>query len=161
MFAMAWFTRQKPSVDAAPAAEERHVRTEGLWLKCDGCRQIIWRKALEESGQVCPKCEFHFKIVARARLRLLFDGPWGEFDIMNQDHDLGRRCLDAVLSQPGWTVRILTKNAAVVRDFDLIERYRNRVLVGLSLTATEERSHVIAVLEPNASPIRVNEAMIQ
>jgi len=71
-----------------------------------------------------------------------------------QVHDLGRRCLDAILSQPGWTVRILTKNAAVVRDFDLIERYRSRVLVGLSLTAAEERSHIIAVVEPNASPIQ-------
>jgi DNA repair photolyase len=78
-----------------------------------------------------------------------------------QDHDLGRKCLDAILSQPGWTVRILTKNAAVVREFDLIERYRNRVLVGLSLTATEERSHVIAVVEPNASPIRERMAALR
>jgi len=78
-----------------------------------------------------------------------------------QGHDLGRRCLDAILSQPGWTVRILTKNAAVVRDFDLIERHRNRILVGLSLTATEERSDVIAVVEPNASPIRERMAALR
>lgn len=66
---------------------------------------------------------------------------------------LGRQCLEAVLAQPGWTVRILTKNAAVVEDFDLIKKYRDRVLVGLSLTATPDRESVISVIEPHASPI--------
>jgi DNA repair photolyase len=68
-----------------------------------------------------------------------------------QEHDLGRRCLEAVLSQPGWTVRILTKNAAS-NAFDLIERYRERVLVGLSLTATGDKSRIMSVVEPHASP---------
>ena len=79
---MSWWTRQKPSV-AAESTEEgtRHVRTEGLWTKCDNCRQIIWRKALEEENQVCPKCRFHFRIDAVSRLNLLFDGAeWEEFD---------------------------------------------------------------------------------
>lgn len=70
-----------------------------------------------------------------------------------QQHQLGRRCLEAVLSQPGWTVRILTKNAAVSGDFDLIERHRDRVLLGLSLTATEDKSRITAVTEPWASPV--------
>jgi len=57
------------------------VRTEGLWLKCDACGQIIWRKALEDNLQVCPKCEHHFRIDARTRLGLLFDnGQFEEFD---------------------------------------------------------------------------------
>jgi acetyl-CoA carboxylase carboxyl transferase subunit beta len=76
---MAWFTRSKPSVDA-PEQGERHVRTEGLWQKCDGCGQIVWRKALEDNLQVCPKCGFHFKIDAPRRLALLYDGDWEEFD---------------------------------------------------------------------------------
>jgi acetyl-CoA carboxylase carboxyl transferase subunit beta len=76
---MAWFTRQKPGKTEAPEGERR-VRTEGLWMKCEGCRQIIWRKALEENLQVCPKCSFHFKVDARTRLRMLFDAPWEEFD---------------------------------------------------------------------------------
>ena len=50
-----------------------------------------------------------------------------------QDYNLGRRCLEALLAEPGWTVRILTKNAAVSKDFDLIERHRDRVMVGISL----------------------------
>src|SRR5450756_1532493 len=70
-----------------------------------------------------------------------------------QEHGLGRRCLEAILSEPGWTVRILTKNAAVLRDFDLIERFRSRVLVGISLTATESKSNLTSVIEPYASTI--------
>lgn len=78
---MPWFTRQKPSTEpGAPDDAERKVKTEGLWLKCDGCRQIIWRKALDENLHVCPKCGFHFKVDARARLRYLFDGPFQEHD---------------------------------------------------------------------------------
>jgi len=57
------------------------VRTEGLWLKCEHCGQIIWRKALEDNLQVCPKCDHHYRIDARSRLSLLFDdGRYEEFD---------------------------------------------------------------------------------
>jgi acetyl-CoA carboxylase carboxyl transferase subunit beta len=78
---MAWFTRQKPARETSTTQDANVVRTEGLWLKCDSCRQVVWRKALEENLQVCPKCEFHFKIDAATRLRQLFDdGKWEEFD---------------------------------------------------------------------------------
>jgi len=70
-----------------------------------------------------------------------------------QTHDLGRRCLEALLAEPGWTVRILTKNAAVARDFDMIARHRDRVLIGMSITAMPERSDLISVVEPNASSL--------
>jgi acetyl-CoA carboxylase carboxyl transferase subunit beta len=78
---MAWFTRQKPSVENVPDDAERNVRTEGLWLKCESCTQIIWRKALEENMQVCPKCAYHFRIDAVTRLQMLFDdGKYEEHD---------------------------------------------------------------------------------
>src|SRR6516164_543253 len=67
---MAWFKRQSGDVDASG---EKKVRTEGLWVKCDNCRQIIWKKDLEENLNVCPKCDHHFRIDARARLALLLD----------------------------------------------------------------------------------------
>jgi DNA repair photolyase len=70
-----------------------------------------------------------------------------------QRYELGRKCLEALLAEPGWTVRILTKNAAVANDFDLIQRYRDRVLVGLSLTGPPGSDDVIEVIEPNASSI--------
>ena len=75
---MAWFSRQKPGVSNESGEGEKHVRTEGLWLKCESCGQIIWKKNLDENNQVCPHCEHHFRIDARARLALLFDG--GEFE---------------------------------------------------------------------------------
>jgi acetyl-CoA carboxylase carboxyl transferase subunit beta len=57
------------------------VRTEGLWQKCDGCRQIIWKKELEANWNVCPKCARHFRIDAGTRLKLLLDeGQYETFD---------------------------------------------------------------------------------
>jgi acetyl-CoA carboxylase carboxyl transferase subunit beta len=67
---MAWFKRQSGDVDASG---EKKIRTEGLWVKCDSCRQIIWKKDLEENLNVCPKCDHHFRIDARTRLALLLD----------------------------------------------------------------------------------------
>jgi acetyl-CoA carboxylase carboxyl transferase subunit beta len=77
---MAWFTRQKPGVEGTAEADKR-VRTEGLWLKCESCGQIIWKKTLDENMQVCPKCEHHFRLDAPARLAMLFDeGSYEELD---------------------------------------------------------------------------------
>jgi DNA repair photolyase len=70
-----------------------------------------------------------------------------------QQFNVGRRCLEAILDQLGWTVRILTKNAAVMRDFDLIQEHRDRVLVGLSLTGPVGREGLRSVIEPLASPV--------
>jgi len=67
---MAWFKRQSGDLDASG---EKKMRTEGLWVKCESCRQIIWKKDLEENLNVCPKCGKHFRIDARARLANLFD----------------------------------------------------------------------------------------
>ena len=79
---MAWFTRQKPSVDAETENDgEKNVRTEGLWQKCEACGQIIWRKSVEENLEVCIKCGHHFRIGALQRLELLFDnGQYQTYD---------------------------------------------------------------------------------
>jgi acetyl-CoA carboxylase carboxyl transferase subunit beta len=69
-----WFTRKQPSVNTSSDEADRNVRTEGLWLKCEKCGQIIWRKTLDENLQVCPNCGYHFRVDARARLQMLFDG---------------------------------------------------------------------------------------
>jgi acetyl-CoA carboxylase carboxyl transferase subunit beta len=87
---MAWFKRDKPADETPPKVEngERKVKTEGLWQKCEGCRQIIWKKDLETSWGLCPKCGFHFRIDAVTRLKLMLDG--GEF----QEYDRGLRSAD-------------------------------------------------------------------
>jgi acetyl-CoA carboxylase carboxyl transferase subunit beta len=75
---MAWFKRQSGELDASG---EKKIRTEGLWVKCDNCRQIIWKKDLEENLNVCPKCDKHFRIDARSRLaQLLDDSQYEVFD---------------------------------------------------------------------------------
>ena len=77
---MAWFKRQSVELDTSG---EKKIRTEGLWVKCDGCRQIIWKKDLEENLNVCPKCDRHFRIDARTRLALLLDDGVYEVDDAN------------------------------------------------------------------------------
>jgi len=70
---MAWFKRDKRSIENPTPVEERRVRTEGMWTKCSACRAIIWKKDLESNWEVCPKCEHHFRLGARRRLELLLD----------------------------------------------------------------------------------------
>jgi len=75
---MAWFKRESAELDTSG---EKRVKTEGLWVKCEECRQIIWKRDLEENLNVCPKCDKHFRIDARTRLaQLLDDGQYETFD---------------------------------------------------------------------------------
>ena len=77
---MAWFKREKKAIEQATPPEERKVRTEGLWVKCESCGTIVFRKDLEANLLVCPKCGFHFKMNAKQRLEMLLDGRWTEHD---------------------------------------------------------------------------------
>jgi acetyl-CoA carboxylase carboxyl transferase subunit beta len=72
---MSWFKRDDKKTHTSDA--EKTVKTEGLWQKCESCREIIWKKDLDATHQVCPRCGAHFRLDARSRLQLLFDG--GEF----------------------------------------------------------------------------------
>ena len=67
---MAWFKRESVELDTSG---EKRVKTEGLWVKCDQCRQIIWKKDLDQNFNVCPKCDRHFRVDARTRLSYLLD----------------------------------------------------------------------------------------
>ena len=74
---MSWFKRENGEFDSTPndgsEDAEKRVRTEGLWIKCTGCRQTIWKADLEANLSVCPKCQYHFKLGARQRLELLLE----------------------------------------------------------------------------------------
>lgn len=76
---MGWFNREK-----APIAqnEEKKVRVpEGLWTKCKSCSEIIYTKEVEKNLNVCPKCDYHFRISAHERLDLTLDpDTFTEFD---------------------------------------------------------------------------------
>ncbi len=85
-FGMTWFKRENGDYAATATAPangpegvngadtgERTVRTEGLWIKCIGCRQTIWKADLEANLNVCPKCQHHFKLNARKRIEMLLE----------------------------------------------------------------------------------------
>jgi len=75
---MAWFRKNKTRLETP---KEKRVQTEGLWVKCEGCKQILWKKDLDANLQCCPKCNHHFKMGSRARLEMLFDdGLYTELD---------------------------------------------------------------------------------
>ncbi len=75
---MTWFRKDRKPLATTP---EKRVRTEGLWTKCEGCRNIIWKKDLEANLQVCPRCNQHFRLDARSRLQHLLDeGKYVERD---------------------------------------------------------------------------------
>jgi acetyl-CoA carboxylase carboxyl transferase subunit beta len=72
---MSWFKRESGEYGPGPRgtaeAAESRVRTEGLWIKCVGCREVIWKADLLANLNVCPKCQHHFRIGARERIDLL------------------------------------------------------------------------------------------
>src|SRR4026208_35687 len=69
---MAWFKKARKPIASSTAEKPSRV-PEGLWIKCPGCTQLIYKKDLDESLNVCPKCPHHFRISAAERLRALFD----------------------------------------------------------------------------------------
>ncbi len=68
---MSWFDKLMPS----RIRTERRSRSvpEGLWVKCTGCQAQLYRAELERNLSVCPKCEHHMRIGARARLGMFLD----------------------------------------------------------------------------------------
>jgi acetyl-CoA carboxylase carboxyl transferase subunit beta len=77
---MPWFSKKNKQIEAVPP-EERVVKTENVFVKCDGCEAHLYKGELEESLQVCLHCGYHFRIGARERLAMLFDdGRYEELD---------------------------------------------------------------------------------
>lgn len=68
---MAWFKKSKAPIKAV---EKKTVQMpEGLWVKCQNCSEIIYAKEIERNLNVCPKCDYHFRISARSRINLVLD----------------------------------------------------------------------------------------
>jgi len=76
---MAWFRKEKKPKE--PTEKKQGVAIpEGLWVKCDECKEIVYRKEVEQNLNVCPKCGYHFRLTARERFEMLFDdGAYKEF----------------------------------------------------------------------------------
>jgi acetyl-CoA carboxylase carboxyl transferase subunit beta len=65
---MTWFKKGKEL-----RAEKRIKIPEGLWVKCDSCKEIIYKKEIDKNLKICPKCHYHFRISAKERIQLLVD----------------------------------------------------------------------------------------
>jgi acetyl-CoA carboxylase carboxyl transferase subunit beta len=73
---MAWFKKKKDFI-----SEKKVKIPEGLWVKCDNCKEIIYKREIEKNLQVCPKCDYHFRISAAERIELITDpGSFTEID---------------------------------------------------------------------------------
>jgi acetyl-CoA carboxylase carboxyl transferase subunit beta len=73
---MAWFKKSKEI-----KTDKKVKIPEGLWVKCESCREIIYKKEIDKNLRICPKCNYHFRISARERLELLVDeGSFVEMD---------------------------------------------------------------------------------
>jgi acetyl-CoA carboxylase carboxyl transferase subunit beta len=71
---MAWFRKTK-TPKPVRAERPRSSVPEGLWVRCDGCKEIIYSRDLDRNLRVCPKCDYHFRIDARTRIAQLLDDP--------------------------------------------------------------------------------------
>lgn len=67
-----WFKKDRTTRE--PREQRTSKVPEGLWVKCEDCRQILYNKELARNFKICPKCGHHFRLSAPERLRMLFDG---------------------------------------------------------------------------------------
>jgi acetyl-CoA carboxylase carboxyl transferase subunit beta len=106
---VSWFKRKSEESGKATKV----VIAEGLWIKCDSCKEIMYRAEVERAGRVCPKCHYPFRISARERIALLADP--GSFE----ERETGLVPADPL-------------------TFKDSKRYRDRVRAAVQKTATEE-----------------------
>ena len=67
---MVWFFKKKPSLQKSSG---RSKIPSGLWMRCEGCNEYVLQEEVENNLSVCPKCDYHYRFPARARLELILD----------------------------------------------------------------------------------------
>ena len=78
---MSWFTRGKKGLGALFEGGDKRSFPEGVWRKCDSCKEILTSIELNERFGVCPKCGHHHRLMSRRRIDLLLDeGTFEETD---------------------------------------------------------------------------------
>src|ERR1700691_3038818 len=75
---MSWFKRPENEIEGN---SEKRVRTEGLWVKCLGCGQYVFKADLESNLQVCAKCGHHLRLDARCRIASLLEPGYELVDL--------------------------------------------------------------------------------
>lgn len=78
---MPWFKKKEEEEKEEKGSREEFQLSEHLWIKCNSCNEIIYRRVIERNLQVCPKCNYHFQIPARRRIDCVVDpGTFTEYD---------------------------------------------------------------------------------
>ncbi|HYS19093.1 MAG TPA: acetyl-CoA carboxylase, carboxyltransferase subunit beta [Candidatus Binatia bacterium] len=108
---MAWFKRKDDESGGSKASKV--VIAEGLWIKCDSCKEIMYRAEVERAGRVCPKCHYPFRISARERIGQVADP--GSFE----ERETGLTTTDPL-------------------GFKDTKKYRERVRAAVQKTSTDE-----------------------
>ncbi len=107
---MAWFSRKG---EDGGGKGRKVVTTEGLWIKCDSCKEIVYRAEVDRAGRVCPKCRYAFRMGARERIAQITDP--GTFE----EHDAG----------------VVAADPLAFKD---TKRYRDRVRAAREKTGSQE-----------------------
>jgi acetyl-CoA carboxylase carboxyl transferase subunit beta len=81
---MSWFKRTENEIEGN---SEKRVRTEGLWVKCSGCGQYVFKADLEANLQVCAKCGHHLRLDARGRIASLLEPGYELVDLELRSND--------------------------------------------------------------------------
>lgn len=82
---MAWWTREK---GVQTETDDKKSVAKGLWVKCDGCQEILFGPDLDENLRVCPKCDHHFMLPSRKRVEMVVDeGSFVEDDVLVESGD--------------------------------------------------------------------------
>ena len=77
---MSWFRKKSGQIENVPA-DDRRVKTEGIFVKCIECDEALYKRELDDNLQVCLHCGYHFRLDAHSRLAMLFDdGKYEELD---------------------------------------------------------------------------------
>jgi acetyl-CoA carboxylase carboxyl transferase subunit beta len=113
---MTWFRKGEEEEKGAKEKREEPKLSDTLWVKCNSCNEIIYRKVIDQNLRVCPKCNYHFQIPARKRIECLTDS--GTF--IEQDQHL---------------------MSSDILDFKDLKRYPHRIKE--SMEATGETDAVI------------------
>jgi acetyl-CoA carboxylase carboxyl transferase subunit beta len=72
LFEMSWLKNLLPSRIRTETTQKKGV-PEGLWVKCKGCGEVLYRSELERNLSICSKCQHHHRIKARIRLDIFLD----------------------------------------------------------------------------------------
>jgi len=72
---MSWFKREKRPLESV---EDRRVVTEGLWIKCNGCKEALWKKDLEGQSAGMPEVQLSLQDFRIRAAHIIFDEGWQE-----------------------------------------------------------------------------------